>query len=422
MKINMPIKSKERLLSICREVGTPLYAYDKDMIRNQIEKLRFALPEGLQIYYSMKANPNLSVVTFINKYADGVEVSSEGELSTAMEAGTNPENIIFVGPGKIKAEIEYSLDESIGCIAAESERELEIIDEIAACKQINVNAVLRINAANELKNARIKMGGASKQFGVDEELVPEILGRCGKLKNVQIIGVHLYMGTQILSADVLVASFENNLKLARDCSKYMKSELKLIDFGGGFGIPYFKGEQELDMNVVKTGLQDLFSRNARHLKNIRMISESGRYIIAECGYFLTKVLYKKHSRGKTYLIVDGGSNFHSAAAGIGRFVRDNFPMTVLTEREGVPAEIVDVVGPLCTPTDVLAQNIELEYAEEGDIIAVFKSGAYGLSASNAGFLSHPKPAEVMFDEKGFHVVSEYGNRKDFIRGQKASLF
>lgn len=416
----MKYETMDMLLSICREIGTPIYAYDMSNIRDQIDLLKCSLPEKIKIFYSVKANPNLGIVSFIRSYIDGFEVSSEGELFIALKAGVSPERIIFSGPGKTIVEIEYAIEESIGCIVAESERELKIINDIASHKGKSVNVALRINPIFESIGARIKMGGASKQFGIDEELVQSILNKLNEYNHIDVVGIQVYMGTQILDENRIVENSRKILEVAKKIADLNKFAMKFIDFGGGFGIPYFKGEKYLDMHILSKGFQQLFDEYKSFFisNHTKIAVESGRYIMAESGYFMTRVLYKKKSRGKTFLIVDGGSNFHSAAAGIGRFVRNNFPVDVLKVEDYRNTEFVDIVGPLCTSTDILAQNVEIPICKEGDIIVFPKSGAYGLSASMTGFLSHPRPAEVLFNEKSYHIVGEKGNRDDFTRGQK----
>mgnify|MGYP000952633583 CR=1 FL=1 len=362
----------------------------------------------------------LGVLSYIKPYVDGFEVSSEGELYTALKAGMPPERIIFTGPGKSTNEIQYAVDKSIGAIIAESAREVELINQIASCKGKTTEIFLRINPAFESAGARIKMSGASKQFGIDEELLPCILNKLQEYHHIKITGIQIYAGTQILEENVIVDNTERILEIAANIMRLNRFDMRFIDVGGGFGIPYFSGEKQLDMCALKKGLQNVFDCNQSLLSSndIKILVESGRYIMADSGYFLTKVLYRKLSRGKTFLIVDGGANFHSAAAGIGRFIRNSFPVDILTVNERRATETVDIVGPLCTPTDVLAQNVELPVCQKGDIIVFPKSGAYGLSASMTGFISHPQPAEVLFDNKNYYIVGEKGSRKDFIRGQK----
>jgi diaminopimelate decarboxylase len=270
----------------------------------------------------------------------------------------------------------------------------------------------------ELTGARIKMGGVAKQFGIDEEQLGEVLAEAVSYQHVRIRGLQVYMGTQVLDAEMLISNFRTIFGIARMVKNNYSAleELDLIDFGGGFGIPYFKGETDLDLDILKTGLAEVFAENSDYFdySQMKLLVESGRFLVAESGYFLTKVLYKKQSRGKTFLVTDGGSNFHASAAGIGRFVRHNFPITVLNKLDESLFEKVDVVGPLCTPTDLLAQDVELPAAKEGDIVCIPRSGGYGLSASMVGFLGHPEPAEVIFEGEIDYFIRKHGKREDLI--------
>ncbi len=404
---------------ICNEQETPLYLYDLTVIRDRIKMLKKCFPEYINLYYSMKANPNISLLSYIKNFVSGIEICSEGELFASLHCSINPQNIIFVGPGKTFKELEYAIEQDVFCIVAESVRELEQIQRIASAKKKKTPVAIRINPKDELIGARIKMGGASKQFGIDEENVNTILANLNQYPNIYFKGIHVYMGTQITDAKVLIQGFRNIFDIAKRIQNEYGVKLNFIDFGGGFGIPYFPSDKELDLNVLNEGIHCVFEerKNDFDYSQMSLIIESGRFLVAECGYFLTRVLYKKCSRGKTFLVVDGGSNHHSSAAGMGRFVRNNFPISIV--KMGIQTETrlekVDIVGPLCTPTDVLAQNIELPVAEEGDIIIIHRSGAYGLSASMINFLSHPRPAElVIINQDSYKVKRERGNKEEFI--------
>ncbi len=417
MKKIVDKKTTTRLLYLVEKYDTPLYAYNFEKVKKQISTLKQILPTEIDVFYSMKANPNFKLISEIKNNVNGIEVASDGELYCALKAGVCSEQIIFVGPGKTQEELAYAIDSNILSIIVESQRELEIINEISKKQGKVTNVAVRVNPAKESHGARIKMGGVSKQFGIDEECVGEIFSKTKKYTNTCINGIHVYMGTQILDANLLADNFSNILDIAKEIEKEYSVKLSFIDFGGGLGIPYFNGEQPLDLEILRKKLVEIINVNSQHFDftQIKMILESGRFIIAESGYFLTKILYKKKSRNKTYLITDGGSNVHSSAAGIGRFVRHNFPINILN-RSGVNKDIekVDIVGPLCTPTDVLGQNVELPVSEEGDIVVILNSGAYGLSASLINFLSHSKPAEVLFEEDNDFLIRSRGKREDFL--------
>lgn len=398
---------------------TPLYVYDFSKIRTQIERLKSTLPPKFQVFYSIKANPSIGLLSYIKEHVSGAEVSSEGELHLAMRAGVPVEKIIFVGPGKTEEELKYAIENDILSIVVESFSELDKIDYISGQLNRKMRISVRVNPKFEVTGARIKMGGSAKQFGIDEERLEEFVKKAGKCKNIVLEGLHVYMGTQVLDAGVLLENFKNILALALMIENSYGVHLKLIDFGGGFGIPYFPGEKELNLSLLGEGLREMFYSYSEKIdfNSMNLIVESGRFLVAESGIFLTKVLYRKDSRGKVFIITDGGSNNHASAAGIGRFIRHNFPIEVVGKQNCNEKEVVNIVGPLCTPTDILAQDVELPIIKEGDVIAVLKSGAYGLSASMKDFLSHPVPAEVLIDGDRHWLIRRRGTREDFLAGQ-----
>ncbi|QUI23838.1 diaminopimelate decarboxylase [Vallitalea pronyensis] len=412
------MSKKEILLSLTKKYGTPLYAYDLSIIRRQITTLKEILPVGFLLFYSIKANPNLGITTFVKDYVTGAEIASEGELYTAIYSGISPQQIIFVGPGKTQQELEYAIKNNILCIVVESISELKIINSISKTIGKKTSIALRINPKKELDGARIKMGGISKQFGIDEEKLDEVFKIMMTLENIEFEGIHVYVGTQILDTDNIIQNFRNILELAKSIQSIYNVKLKVVDFGGGFGIPYFSKEMPLNIISLRDGLQQVYDKYKKEFSSsTRFIVESGRFIMAESGCYLTKVLYKKESRGKTYLVTNGGANHHSSAAGIGRFVRHNFPIDIIQTHDNDLVKRVDIVGPLCTPSDVIAQNIELPEAKEGDTIAIMKSGAYGLTASMTYFLSHNHPAEVAYEKNSSYLIRERGKKEFLIENQ-----
>lgn len=247
--------------------------------------------------------------------------------------------------------------------------------------------------------SKIRMGGIASQFGIEEsDLNEDFFKEVENMKNILLKGIHVYMGTSILNEGEICRNTEYAIRLAVDLAKKFKFDLEYLNVGGGFGVPYFKNECALDLKKLEFEMKKLQEEHYKDLRNVKIFFESGRFILAECGIFLTKVLYRKVSKGRKYLVCDGGANFHSASAFLGRFVRNNFPMRVL-EKNGILSKFY-VTGPLCTPTDLIGQNVELpQNVNEGDIIIIENSGAYGLTYSPYGFLSHSLPKEIAFDKK-----------------------
>lgn len=383
------------LSSLAEHHGTPLYIYGKDIIKKRCLTLRDTLPENLEIYFAVKANPNLEIIRLIGELYDGFDVASAGETARVIQAGIAPGRISFAGPGKSVSELQYVIDQQIGGLSIESEQEFEHIRTI--CKQLGktANVLVRVNPDFDLSQSGMKMGGGPKQFGVDSERVPELLKAIKDEKLVNFKGVHIFAGSQNLVADQILQTFEKILEYSVTLVEKNGMPLKQLNMGGGFGIPYFAHEHELDLAAVGLGLKKLLKQYGSLLADTSFNIELGRFLVGECGVYLAKVLYRKMSMGQVFLITDGGMHHHLAASGnFGQsLVRRPMPITV-ANRQGYPLEKVHVVGSLCTPLDTFGY-VDLPEAQENDFIAVLQSGAYGFSASPQLFLSHPVPKEIL---------------------------
>ena len=370
----------------------PAYLYDHNIIDHKIRELRKYLPERIFLHYAIKANPLKKVVNYISSQVDGLDVASGNELALAMENNLNASNISFAGPGKSDQDLVMAIRSGI-VINLESETEINRVIKISDELNTIANVALRINPDFELKTSGMKMSGGSKPFGVDEEKAPELIARLAS-SPLNFVGLHIYSGSQNLNAKHITEAQSKTLSIAADLFQQTKMRFKQVNIGGGFGIPYFPGEQPLDLELIGNDLNSLMREFSKICTDTQIIIELGRYIVGECGIYLCKVIDKKVSRGKTFLVVNGGMHQHLAASGnLGQVIRKNFPLTV-ANKIGAETEKVDVVGSLCTPLDVLGRDIELPRAEVGDYIAVFNSGAYGYSASPLDFLSHPHPREI----------------------------
>jgi len=392
--------------------GTPLFVYDSVAIDAQIRALRAALPSAFSVYFSIKANPNGAVIKHLLSLGCGLEVASVGEFQIAVEAGCKAKDILFAGPGKTEAELEFVLFHGIGEIHIESLLEATRIGKISRRLGIRAPVAIRVNPAGEAEGGAMRMGGRPAPFGIDEEVFEEAVDAVCADASLEFRGIHLFAGTQILDADVLVNQYRHGLEIARRAAQRAGRPLATVDFGGGLGVPYFAHERELDLGRVGEGLAALFSQIESDpiLSQTHFIVEPGRFLTAEAGVYLARVNDIKVSRGKKYVIVDGGMNHHLAASGnLGQTIKRNYPVALANKLNAPNAEVVDVVGPLCTPLDTLARNVELPFAEVGDLFAIFQSGAYGRSASPLGFLSHPAPPEIWIDGVGHHrLVTERG--------------
>jgi diaminopimelate decarboxylase len=392
------------VVHLAETYGTPAYLYDRTVLDRKYDALRAALPKRFTIYYSIKANPASAVVRHFLNRGCGIEIASAGEFHKAVDAGCAPERILFAGPAKSEAELEQVLSRGIGEIHMESLTEAKRIRAI--CRRLGRRApvAIRINPAGEAEGGAMRMGGRSTPFGMDEEILDQVLDAVLAEPELDLGGLHLFTGTQILDAAVLHNQYRYGLEIARRVVRRLGRPLRTLDFGGGLGIPYFAHEQELNLECLQKQLATLFQEvdGDPAFVGTQFLVEPGRFLAGEAGVYLTRIRDIKTSRGKKFLIVDGGMNHHLAASGnLGQTIKRNYPIALVNKLTAPPEETVDIVGPLCTPLDTLARAIVLPAAEIGDLVGIFQSGAYGRSASPVGFLSHPLPAEIWVDS-GHH--------------------
>jgi diaminopimelate decarboxylase len=389
--------------------GTPLYVYDRTVLEQSWQRLRDALPAEVAICYSIKANPNPSVVGCFLQLGARLEVASDGELRTARRAGCAPEHILFAGPGKTTAELELALREGIGEIHVESELECRRIGELCRSHGVDARVAIRVNPGESAQGGAMRMGGKPAPFGIDEELLDSVVDLILADPNLDLAGVHIFAGTQILDYQVLGAQYAKCLAIAERVMMRAGAPLRTIDFGGGLGIPYFEGEQPLDIDAYRKVVGDLLERALAtgSFDGTQFLVEPGRYLIGEAGVYVSRVTDVKVSRGKKFVVVDGGMHHHLAASGnLGQVIKRNYPIGLVEKLGDAAHESVDIVGPLCTPLDVLARNVEVPDVEVGDLVGVFQSGAYALSASPQGFLSRQSPAEVLIESGQANLVRE----------------
>jgi diaminopimelate decarboxylase len=356
--------------------------------------VRAALPDAVQLHYSIKANPMPALVQHMAGLADGLDVASGGELTTALDTGFDPSHITFAGPGKSTADLRRAIAAGV-CINAESSGEIGRIAAQAESLGIAPRVVLRVNPDFELKSSGMRMGGGAKPFGIDAETIPQAVAQLRAL-GIDPLGFHIFCGSQSLKAEAIVEAHAQSVELALRLAGECAFVPAMLNLGAGFGIPYFPGESPLDLAPVGANLAALLPRVRDALGEVRVSLESGRYFVGEAGVYVARVLDRKVSRGQVFLVTDGGLHQHLAASGnFGQVIRKNYPAAIGNRMAPAQRETVSVVGPLCTPLDVLADRMELAAADVGDLVVVFQSGAYGLSASPTAFLGHPAPAEVL---------------------------
>ncbi|MBL8308731.1 MAG: pyridoxal-dependent decarboxylase, exosortase A system-associated, partial [Rubrivivax sp.] len=373
---------------------TPFYAYDRSLLKQRVAELRAALPAAVKLHYAMKANPMPAVVGLMAGLVDGIDVASAGELQVALDAGAHPAEVSFAGPGKRDVELHQAVAAGV-LVNVESMRELPVLAAASQALGLPARVAVRVNPDFELKGSGMKMGGGPKQFGVDTELVPELLAFVAR-EGLAFEGFHLFAGSQNLRAESICEAQQKSFELALRLAQAAPSPVKFLNLGGGFGIPYFPGEQRLELAPIGANLAAIVERAEREMPQAGIVIELGRYFVGEAGVYVARVVDRKVSRGQVYLVTDGGLHHHLAASGnFGQVVRKNYPVAVATRMGAAERESASVVGPLCTPLDLLADRMELPVAQVGDLVAVFQSGAYGASASPQRFLGHPGCAEVL---------------------------
>lgn len=383
------------LTRLAERVGrTPFYAYDRRLVAERIARLRHHVPADLHLHFAVKANPMPALVQFIVPLVDGLDVASAGELKVALDAGAPPSSISFAGPGKRTEELSAAIAAGI-VINMESENEMARIAQLAVERGVRPRVAVRVNPDFELKTSGMKMGGGPKQFGVDAERVPEMLKTLSAMP-LEFVGFHIFSGSQNLSVAAIQEAQTKTVELALALAEHAPAPVRLLNIGGGFGVPHFPGERPLDLAAIGAHLQTLVPRARERLPHAELVIELGRFLVQEAGIYVCRIIDRKVSRGQVFLITDGGLHHHLSASGnFGQVLRKNYPVLVGNKVVGKVRETASVVGPLCTPLDLLADRMDIAQAEIGDLIVVLQSGAYGLTASPTAFLSHPSPAEVL---------------------------
>ncbi|CRL98632.1 MULTISPECIES: diaminopimelate decarboxylase [unclassified Pseudomonas] len=378
-------------------VPTPFYAYSATQIKTDFAELKRSLPHDIDYFYSLKANPNKTLVALLHEAGTGCEVCSLVELEIALRQGVAPSDIIFVGPGKHINELTQCCLAGIKAVVVESIEEMRLLNDIAAGLGVIQNIALRINPDFTGEKAKLVMSGKPRQFGIDEQLLPQAFALLGQLTQLRLAGIHIYLGTRILDWQALANNTQNILTLAATLQQTYEIALDFVDVGGGFGVRYFDKEKALDLPALGEALLPLVNNYRQAFPHCRIVIELGRFLIARAGIFVTRVNYLKPSREEWFAVCDGGANCHGSAAGINSLIRRNFPMARLGPSRPGDLHRYQVTGPLCTPTDLLGENIMLAELRSGDLIGIAHSGAYGASASPVGFLSFGHPAEVLVE-------------------------
>lgn len=371
---------------------TPLFVYSRDLIAQRIATLRSVLPQRIELNYAAKANPWPELLEWIEDQVDGFDIASIGEWALLAEAGIAAGRTSFAGPGKREDELETAIAAGItlNCESAgEADRALAIGERLGIAPKI----AIRVNPDFELRGSGMKMSGGAKVFGVDADKAAALTRRVVDAgANWQ--GFHIFAGSQSLDAEAISDAQRNTIALAQRLADEAGVPLPKLNLGGGFGIPYFAGDESLDLAGVGERLHTIAAADV--LPDTRLVIELGRYLVGEAGVYLTRVIDRKESQGETFLVVDGGLHHQLAASGnFGAVVKRNYPVAVAHRFESVAEEAVNICGCLCTPLDRLATQAHLPRAEVGDTIAIFCAGAYGATASPMHFLGHGPAREML---------------------------
>lgn len=400
-----------KIAAAARKYGTPAYIYDGEKLVNNYYMLRNALPNCVDIFYALKVNPNMSLVKLLRSKGACTEVCSVTEMEIALKAGSTPEDIIFLGPCKKDYELKRAIDLNIFALVVESEDELTRISNFAKEANKTVNIAIRINPDFSAEGSPWKMGGRPTQFGIDEKHAIENFGTYLKTPHVNIRGIHVYNGTSILDAKSVYENTKYILGLYRTITKRYNTKFTMVDIGGGMGIPYFQNQTPLNIDEFANLMKPLCNTFHEEFPETRIIMESGRYIIGTAGHMAVEVNNIKINHNKTYVVTDGGTNCHSAAAGSGRVVKRNFPMLNITAPTNAEEKEYQVAGPLCSPDDIIGRNIKLKEVKVSDILIVESSGAYGPTSSPGLFHSHGFPAEVLLYKGKTHLIRKKDTTK-----------
>ena len=379
---------------VARAGDTPLFVYSGAMIAARVARLRAAMPERLAIHYAVKANPYALLLELMAGVVDGFDIASGGELAMVRAAGIAPDRVSFAGPGKRDAELEAAIVLGVTLnleSPGEAARALAIAERLGVVPRLAV----RVNPSFDLKGSGMKMGGGAKQFGIDADKVPEVI-RLIRDAGAEWRGLHIFAGSQALDPAAISETQAQTLALAAHIAQEVGAPLPRLNLGGGFGIPYFPGDTDLDIEAIGRNLTAAFENLPQALAVTQFCIELGRWLVGEAGVYLTRIVDRKESHGEVFLITDGGLHHQLAASGnFGTVVRRNYPVAIASRFSEPATEEASVVGCLCTPLDRLADKALFPRAEVGDLVAVFCAGAYGASASPAAFLGQGPARELL---------------------------
>ena len=385
------------LQTLAEKYGTPLYVYNLRDVRSNFFKLRSALPPHSRIYYSLKANPHPDLVRCLVSLGCSLEVSSIGEIAAALSSGVSPENVLFTGPAKTSHAIRYAISSGIRNFSVESPGEFRRLSTECFKHKVVASCLIRVNASLPAIGASVKMTGLPSQFGIDLADMRVIMQESSSLRNINIIGIHLFNGSNITPASNLLDNFINNVQVAQSICSDMKFSIREINLGGGFPAPFATRDLPFDPDSIVPLQKYIESFISKFDLSPITSFESGRYLVSSSGSLLTRVVDLKMSKNRRYIILDSGINHVGGMSGLNRMRRPQ--MSIETFNSSKQFLQASVVGPLCTPADLLSHDVEIPAVTPGDVVHIPNVGAYGLTASLIGFLSHHTPIEIVLDGK-----------------------
>lgn len=403
--------------ALVEKYGEPLYVYDLEVVERQARRLKQSLPPRFEIFYSPKANPNISILAFLRPLIEGVEVASAGEWEAARRAGFSPSRMLLAGPAKSDAALSEAVRSGVRCVVAESVPEARRIDHIAQSHGVTADVILRVNPGFDASGPKSVMGGAARQFGIDEEVFRQAWDEVRTFAHVRVRGIHAYVGTQIHDYKTALSNTVYTLNLGRVLQRELGLDCGLIDVGGGLGVSYFDGEPEFDLARFGAELKKFFEDYEPTMPHTRCLLEVGRFMLAEAGLYVARVREVKKSRGQTFVLASGGINHNHTALAFDPTMPSHSLIEVLNKMRAPRLLEAHICGPLCTPNDLLGRSVRVPEVEPGDLIGVFKSGAYGLTACVSNFLSHPQPAEVIVYKGRDFLIRKTSTVDDLLRNQ-----
>jgi diaminopimelate decarboxylase len=392
--------------------GSPLYVYDLERVEQQARTLQAILPPGSALFYSLKANPLRIIASTLRELGCWAEVSSTGEVAVTREAGFEPDCILYTGPGKTPEEIQAAVISGLQFFSCESWIELERLENTARKTGVKLKVLLRINP-NKAPGALLPMTGVPSQFGFEVDQLVEGWSEAQRwIEHLEIVGLHIYHGTQINTVDSLASTFREAIAVAEHLSEALAHQFHILDVGGGFPWPYAHEQPPVDLASLKFAFAQIAAER-RQTALAELWFESGRYLSAASGTLLTSVVDVKISKErKKYVVLDTGIHHLGGMSGLGRIPRSNLTIQVLSKKPAEALEKVDLVGPLCTPLDCLAREIVVPCLQPGDVLAIPNVGAYGLTASLVHFLSRPAPMEIAYRDARCVEVYQLNTRQE----------